>query len=99
VWLPWVAFGVTVYAGPHDGLERPFYSGKSFHVGVSVPFWVMVAIVVAIFLISSDPPSSCSCCSAATRSPGMCTGAGGRWRGQSNPAQPARSGAETAPPH
>jgi len=99
VWLPWVAFGVTVYAGLTMVSSAPFYSGKSFHVGVSVPFWVMVAIVVAIFLISSDPPIVLFvlfCCYAVS---GYVYWGWRRWRGQSNPARPARSGAETAPPH
>src|SRR3977135_866097 len=55
-WLPWVAFGVSVCAGLTMVSSAPFYSGKSFHLGVSVPFWVMVAIVVVIFFVSSDPP-------------------------------------------
>jgi len=99
VWLPWVAFGVTVYAGLTMVSSAPFYSGKSFHVGVSVPFWVMVAIVGAIFLISSDPPIVLFvlfCCYAVS---GYVYWGWRRWRGQSNPARPARSGAETAPPH
>ena len=59
----------------------------------------MVAIVVAIFLISSDPPIVLFvlfCCYAVS---GYVYWGWRRWRGQSNPAQPARSGAETAPPH
>jgi CDP-diacylglycerol--serine O-phosphatidyltransferase len=99
LWLPWVAFGVTVYAGLTMVSSAPFYSGKSFHVGVSVPFWVMVAVVVAIFFVSSDPPIVLFvlfCCYAVS---GYVYWGWRRWRGQSNPARPARSSAETAPPH
>ena len=55
-WLPWVAFGLTVYAGFTMVSSAPFYSGKSFQVGRSVPFWVLVALIAVIFVVSSDPP-------------------------------------------
>jgi CDP-diacylglycerol--serine O-phosphatidyltransferase len=96
-WLPWVALGVTVYAGLTMVSSAPFYSGKSFHVGVSVPFWVMVAIVVAIFFVSSDPPIVLFvlfCCYAVS---GYIYWGWRRWRGESNPARPMPH-AETAPP-
>jgi len=96
-WLPWVALGVTVYAGLTMVSSAPFYSGKSFHVGVSVPFWVMVAIVVAIFFVSSDPPIVLFvlfCCYAVS---GYIYWGWRRWRGESNPARPTPH-AETAPP-
>jgi CDP-diacylglycerol--serine O-phosphatidyltransferase len=98
VWLPWVAFGVTVYAGLTMVSSAPFYSGKSFQVGVSVPFWVMVAIVVVIFFVSSDPPIVLFvlfCCYAVS---GYIYWGWRRWRGESNPARPAPH-TETAPPH
>jgi len=88
VWLHWVAFGVTVYAGLTMVSSAPFYSGKSFHIGVSVPFWVMVAIVVAIFFVSSDPPKvlfGLFCCYAVS---GYIYWGWRRWRGESNPARP-----------
>jgi CDP-diacylglycerol--serine O-phosphatidyltransferase len=96
-WLPWVALGVTVYAGLTMVSSAPFYSGKSFQVGVSVPFWVMVAIVVAIFFVSSDPPIVLFvlfCCYAVS---GYIYWGWRRWRGESNPARPTPH-AETAPP-
>jgi CDP-diacylglycerol--serine O-phosphatidyltransferase len=100
VWLPWVALGVTVYAGLTMVSSAPFYSGKSFQLGASVPFWVMVAIVVVIFFVSSDPPKvlfGLFCCYAVS---GYVYWAWRRWRGESNPARPVpRSGTETAPPH
>ena len=54
--MPWVAFGLTVYAGLTMVSSAPFYSGKSFQVARSVPFWVMVVLIVLIFVVSSDPP-------------------------------------------
>src|SRR4030095_15680813 len=55
-WLPWVAFGMTVYAGLTMVSSAPFFSGKSFALGRSVPFWVLVVLIVALFFIMSDPP-------------------------------------------
>jgi CDP-diacylglycerol--serine O-phosphatidyltransferase len=34
----------------------PFYSGKSFALGRSVPFWVILVFVAGFVFISSDPP-------------------------------------------
>ncbi|HEX4583218.1 MAG TPA: phosphatidylcholine/phosphatidylserine synthase [Burkholderiaceae bacterium] len=98
VWLPWVAFGVTVYAGLAMVSSAPFYSGKSFHVGVSVPFWVMVLVVVVIFFVSSDPPIVLFLLFCGYAVSGYLYWAWRRWRGESNPARPAPR-AETAPPH
>jgi CDP-diacylglycerol--serine O-phosphatidyltransferase len=56
LWLPWVAFGLTVYAGLTMVSSAPFYSGKSFHVARSVPFWVLIVAIVLIFFVASDPP-------------------------------------------
>jgi CDP-diacylglycerol--serine O-phosphatidyltransferase len=99
VWLPWVAFGVTVYAGLTMVSSVPFYSGKTFHPGVSVPFWVMVAIVVAIFFVSLGPPivlfGMLSCYSVS----GYLYWAWRRWRGESNPARPGARGSDTTGPH
>ena len=55
-WLPWAAFVLTVYAGFTMVSSAPFYSGKSFQLGRSVPFWVLVAAIALIFFVSSDPP-------------------------------------------
>ena len=80
--------------------SAPFYSGKSFQVGASVPFWVMVAIVVGIFVVSLDAPIVLFvlfCCYAVS---GYIYWGWRRWRGESNPARPApRTGAETPPSH
>jgi CDP-diacylglycerol--serine O-phosphatidyltransferase len=34
----------------------PFYSGKSFALGRSVPFWAMLVFVAVFVFISSNPP-------------------------------------------
>jgi len=91
-WLPWVAFAVTVYAGLTMVSSAPFYSGKNFHVGVSVPFWVMVAVMMVIVFVSLDSPKvlfGLFCCYAVS---GYVYWAWRRWRGQPNPARPAPRG-------
>lgn len=54
-WLPWLAMVITVYAGLTMVCNAPFYSGKSFHYGKSVPFWVLIAAVILLFILSTDP--------------------------------------------
>jgi len=90
-WLPWVAFALTVYAGLTMVSSAPFYSGKNFHLARSVPFWVMIVIVVGIFFVSSDPPIvlfSLFCCYAVS---GYVYWLWRMWRGEPNPARPASS--------
>lgn len=54
--IAWVSFVFTVYAGIAMVTNAPFYSGKSFALGRSVPFWVMLVLVGAFVFVSSDPP-------------------------------------------
>jgi CDP-diacylglycerol--serine O-phosphatidyltransferase len=54
--IAWIAFAVTVYAGVAMVTNLPFYSGKSFALGRSVPFWVILVLVAAFVFVSSDPP-------------------------------------------
>lgn len=54
-WLPWLAMIITVYAGLTMVCNAPFYSGKSFHYSKSVPFWVLIAAVILLFILSTDP--------------------------------------------
>ena len=54
--IAWCAFVITVYAGIAMVTNTPFYSGKSFALGHSVPFWVMLVLVAAFVFVSSDPP-------------------------------------------
>ncbi len=87
-WLPWATFFLTVYSGLTMVSSAPFYSGKNFHLGRSVPFWVMIVIVVGIFFVSSDPPIvlfSLFCCYAVS---GYLYWGWRIWRGETNPAQP-----------
>lgn len=87
-WMPWVAFGLTVYAGLTMVSAAPFYSGKKFHIAKSVPFGVMIVAVIAVFLVSSDPPIALFtlfCCYALS---GYVYWAYRWFRGESNPAKP-----------
>src|SRR3954447_8305796 len=52
VWLPWVAFAVTLYAGLSMVTNAPFYSFKAVGGRRTVPFIVIVAIALAIAIIS-----------------------------------------------
>jgi CDP-diacylglycerol--serine O-phosphatidyltransferase len=55
VW-PWVALGVTLYAGLTMVTNVPFYSFKDFSLKRSVPFVVLVLIALGIAVVSSHPP-------------------------------------------
>jgi CDP-diacylglycerol--serine O-phosphatidyltransferase len=94
VWLPWVAFGLTVYAGVTMVSSAPFYSGKSFQLGRSVPFWGMLLVVLAFVFVSTDPPIvlfSLFCIYALS---GYAYWAWQWWHGRPNPAKPVRTPAE-----
>lgn len=54
--IAWVAFVLTVYAGVCMVSNASFYSGKSFALGRSVPFWVLLVLVAVFVFVSSDPP-------------------------------------------
>jgi CDP-diacylglycerol---serine O-phosphatidyltransferase len=54
--MPWVAAFLTLYAGITMVTNVPFYSFKDINLRRSVPFAVMLLIVLAFVLISSDPP-------------------------------------------
>jgi len=54
--LAWIAFVFTVYAGITMVSSAPFYSGKTFALGRSVPFWSILLVVAAFVFVSSDPP-------------------------------------------
>jgi CDP-diacylglycerol--serine O-phosphatidyltransferase len=56
LWMPWVAFVITLYAGLSMVSNAPFYSGKALDVRYRVPFGVMVLLLVGFVVISSDPP-------------------------------------------
>ena len=55
-YLAWTMFGITVYTGVAMVTNAPFYSGKNFALGRSVPFWAILLVVASFVFISSDPP-------------------------------------------
>ncbi|WP_397532308.1 CDP-diacylglycerol--serine O-phosphatidyltransferase [Roseateles sp.] len=55
-WIVWTAFGVTLFAGLSMVTNAPFYSFKVVGSRRTVPFVVLVAIALAIVLISQNPP-------------------------------------------
>lgn len=52
----WMAWFVTVFAGVSMVSDLRFYSGKDVNLKESVPFFVMLGIMLAIVLISYSPP-------------------------------------------
>lgn len=54
--IAWLAWGLTLYAGINMVTVAPFYSGKSFALGRSVPFWVILVLVAGFVFVSSNPP-------------------------------------------
>ena len=55
-WAAWAAFGVTLYAGLSMVTNAPFYSFKVFGGRRTVPFVVLVVIMLVIAVVSLDPP-------------------------------------------
>jgi CDP-diacylglycerol---serine O-phosphatidyltransferase len=85
--MPWVAFALTVYAGLTMVSSAPFYSGKSFHVARSVPFSVIVVMIVLIFVISSDTPIALFSLFCVYAVSGYFYWAWRWFKGESNPAR------------
>lgn len=54
--MAWAAFGLTMYAGISMVSNAPFFSGKNFALGRSVPFWGILLVVAVFVFVSSDPP-------------------------------------------
>ena len=54
--VPWVTFGLTLYAGLTMVTNVPFYSFKDIQMKRSVPFAVIVLIVLGIAVINIHPP-------------------------------------------
>jgi len=88
VWMPWVAFGLTVYAGVTMVSSAPFYSGKSFQLGRSVPFWGLLLVVLAFVFVSTDPPIVLFSLFCAYALSGYVYWAWQWWHGRPNPAKP-----------
>jgi len=54
-WVGWAAYGITLFAGLSMVTNAPFYSFKVFDRRRSVPFIVLVAIMLAIGVAALDP--------------------------------------------
>jgi len=54
--LQWYACGLTIFAGVSMVSNVLFWSGKDINLRKSVPFIVLIALVLAFALISSYPP-------------------------------------------
>ena len=55
-WIPWLAFGITLFAGLSMVTNAPFYSFKVVGAKQTVPFATIMAIALGIALISQNPP-------------------------------------------
>jgi CDP-diacylglycerol--serine O-phosphatidyltransferase len=58
VWLRWVACLVTFFAGISMVSNVPYWSGKSINLRKSVPFIVVIALVLAFALGAFYPPGT-----------------------------------------
>ncbi len=56
VQMKWLAWAITLFAGLSMVSDLKFYSGKDINLKSSVPFVVILLIVLAIVLISYSPP-------------------------------------------
>lgn len=55
--IPWLTFGLALYSGLTMVTNVPFYSFKDVQMKRSVPFAVIVLIVLGIAAINIDPPT------------------------------------------
>ena len=53
--VKWLAAGLTIYAGITMVSNVRFYSGKDINLRRSVPFWVVLVLVLALLLITIEP--------------------------------------------
>ena len=56
LYIPWVMFALTIYAGITMVSNAMFYSGKALDVRYRAPFGVMILVIIGFVLVSSDPP-------------------------------------------
>ncbi|NHZ63447.1 CDP-diacylglycerol--serine O-phosphatidyltransferase [Massilia genomosp. 1] len=56
VQLPWISWGIALFAGLTMVTNVPFYSFKDVNFRKSVPFIVVFLIALALALVSIDPP-------------------------------------------
>ncbi len=52
----WMAWGLTIFAGLSMVSDLRYYSGKDINLKQSVPFFVILGIMLAIVLVSYSPP-------------------------------------------
>jgi CDP-diacylglycerol--serine O-phosphatidyltransferase len=52
----WMAWSLTVFAGASMVSDLRYYSGKDINLKASVPFFVILGVVLALVLISYSPP-------------------------------------------
>lgn len=95
--MPWVAAALTLYTGFTMVSSAPFYSGKSFHFSRSVPFWVLVVLIAAMFFIVLNPPIALFSLFCAYALSGYVYWAWKTWSGQPNPAKPVPASPATPP--
>lgn len=55
-WLHGLACGVTFFAAITMVTSVPFYSFKDINFRRSVPFWAVLIVVLALILVSANPP-------------------------------------------
>jgi CDP-diacylglycerol--serine O-phosphatidyltransferase len=51
-----MAWGITVFAGLSMVTDLRYYSGKDINLKQSVPFFVILGVMLAIVLVSYSPP-------------------------------------------
>jgi CDP-diacylglycerol--serine O-phosphatidyltransferase len=51
-----MAWSLTVFAGASMVSDLRYYSGKDINLKASVPFFVILGVVLALVLISYSPP-------------------------------------------
>lgn len=54
--MKWMAWGITIFAGVSMVSDLRYYSGKDINLKNSVPFFVILGIMLAIVLVSYSPP-------------------------------------------
>jgi|ERR1700674_1213334 CDP-diacylglycerol---serine O-phosphatidyltransferase len=54
--ISWYAWAITVFAGVTMVSNVRFYSFKEINLRRSVPFWVVLVIVLGLLVVSADPP-------------------------------------------
>jgi CDP-diacylglycerol--serine O-phosphatidyltransferase len=94
VWLRWVACLVTFFAGISMVSNVPYWSGKSINLRKSVPFIVVIALVLAFALGAFYPPGTFFGLFVAYALSGYLY-AGWRWWRQRQAELAARERAET----